>query len=79
MKADLSSHFPAEVLERRAAEQRHRIRESVTELKSSVRETIRERMDFEGYARKRVWPVLGLTCLVAAVTGYGIAGIFTRY
>lgn len=75
---DLSSHFPTEVLQQRAAEQRQRIHESVSELKSSVRETVRERLNVEGYVSQRIWQFVAATALVALVSGYGIAGIFTR-
>ncbi len=75
---DLSSHFPAEVLQQRAAEQRRRIHESVGELKSSVRETVREHLDVEGYARNCIWQFIGGASLVALLIGYGMAGMFTR-
>ncbi len=78
MNANLPSHFPAEILEQRAAEQRHRIHDSVGELKASVRETIRERLDAKKYARQHLWPIIGLTSLLALVTGYGVTGLFTR-
>jgi hypothetical protein len=78
MKPDLSSHIPTEILEQRAAEQRHRIHDSVSELKSSVRETLRERLDVESYTAKHLWPILGVASLLALVAGYGIAGIFAR-
>ena len=70
--------FPSEVLEQRAAEQRHRIHDSVDELKSSLRETVRESLDVEGYARKYVWRFAAAAALVALVSGYNAAGMFTR-
>ncbi len=79
MNANIPSHFPAEVLEQRAAEQRHRIHDSVSELKASVRETVRERLDAKKYARQHIWPIIGATSLVALVMGYGVTGIFTRH
>ena len=78
MKPDLSSHMPAEVLEQRAAEQRERIDHSITELKSSVRDSIHERLDVESYARSHLWPVAGAASLLALLMGYGITGMFTR-
>lgn len=77
-QANLSSHFPAEVLEQRAAEQRQRIHHSVDELKSSLRETVREHLDVENYARAYIWQFVAVTSVVALVSGYGIAGMFTR-
>lgn len=75
---------PAELLEQRAAEQRLRIHESVgelkslTDLKSSVQENIRERLDMKSYARQHFRGVAVGTAAFALVLGYGIAGIFTR-
>lgn len=73
------SHFPAEVLERRAEEQRARIGESVTELKESLRETVRERLDVNSFARKHRWQLAGIASAFALATGYAVAGMFTRH
>ena len=78
MSAELSSHFPAEVLEKRASEQRQRIHNSVDELKSSLRETVREHLDVEGYARKHIWRFVAVAAVTALLSGYNIAGMFTR-
>lgn len=78
IKPDLSTHVPTDVLERRAAEQRDRIHESVNELKSSMRETIREKLDMRGYAREHLWPLIAGASVLAMLTGYGVAGMFTR-
>ena len=77
-QANPFTHFPAEVLEQRAAEQRRRIHNSVDELKSSLRETVREHLDVENYARTYIWRFVAVTSVVALVSGYGIAGMFTR-
>ena len=69
---------PAEVLEQRAAEQRQRIDNSVNELKSSLRETVREHLDVENYARSHIWQVVAVTSIMALVSGYGVAGMFSR-
>jgi ElaB/YqjD/DUF883 family membrane-anchored ribosome-binding protein len=76
---------PAELLEQRAAEQRLRIHASVgelksslIELKSSVQENIRERLDMKSYARQHFRGVAVGAAAFAIVLGYGIAGIFTR-
>jgi hypothetical protein len=71
--------LPAEVLEQRAAEQRRRIHNSVSELKSSVRETVRERLDVKRYARAYMWPAVGVVSLIALAAGYGVTGAFTRH
>ncbi len=73
-----TQNLPVEVLEQRAAEQRRRIHNSVSELRLSVRETVRERLDVKRYARTYLWPAVGALSFLALVAGYGIAGIFTR-
>ena len=78
MKPDLSSHVPTEILEQRAAEQRDRIHESVSELKSSMKETLRERLDVESYTRKHLWPILGVASFVGLMAGYATAAVFGR-
>jgi ElaB/YqjD/DUF883 family membrane-anchored ribosome-binding protein len=70
--------MPAEVLEHRAAEQRRRLHNSVSELRSSVRETVREKLDVNRYAREYLWPAVGTVSLVGLVLGYGLGGMFTR-
>lgn len=78
MNAELNSHLPAEILQRQAEEQRDRIAESVTELKESLRETVRERLDVNTLARHHVWKLAGLVSVFAMATGYAVAGMFTR-
>jgi len=85
MNAELPSHFPAEILEERAAEQRRKLhnsvsdlRSSLTELKSSVEEDVRERLDVHRFARRHLWPLAVGASLVALLAGHGIAGIFAR-
>ena len=76
----------AEMLEKQAAEQRLRIHESVgelkfsiTDLKSSVEENIREHLDVKAYARQHFTAVAAGAAAFAMLLGYGIAGMFTRY
>ena len=78
MSVELESHFPAEILEQRAAEQRQRIHNSVDELKSSLTETVREHLDVEGHAREHIWRFVAAAAMVALVSGYNVAGMFTR-
>ena len=73
-----SQDMPVEVLEQRAAEQRRKIHNSVSELKRSVRQTVRERLDVKRYARTYLWPAASAVSLLGMVVGYGIAGVFTR-
>lgn len=78
MSTEIPGQLPAEILEQRAAEQRQRIHESVGELKSSLRETVRESLDVEGFARTRIWRFVTVVSAVALISGYGIAGMFSR-
>jgi len=85
MSSEVSSHFPSEVLEQRAAEQRKRLhnsvsdlRSSLTELKSSVEENVRERLDVTRFARQHLGQLVAGVSLVAMLAGYGVAGMFTR-
>lgn len=68
----MTSPLPSEELELRAANQRARLRESVDELRSSVR----ERLDVKRVARDYVWRASGVAALVAFSVGYTVAGAF---
>ncbi len=70
----MNSGLPVEVLERRAAEQRQQLHQSVVELKDSVR----ERLDVKRNMRDHLWSVSGGLAMVGLVLGYSVAGIFTR-
>ena len=70
----MNSGLPVEVLERRAAEQRQQLHQSVVELKDSVR----ERLDVKRNMRDHLWGVSSGLAVVGLVLGYSVAGIFTR-
>jgi hypothetical protein len=70
----MNSGLPVEVLERRAAEQRQQLHQSVVELKDSLR----ERLDVKRNMRDHLWGVSGGLAVVGLVLGYSVAGIFTR-
>jgi hypothetical protein len=70
----MNSGLPVEVLERRAAEQRHQLHQSVVELKGSVR----DRLDVKRNMRDHLWGVSGGLAVVGLILGYSVAGIFTR-
>ena len=74
----MTNSLPADVLEQRAAEQRRRLHNFVSELRSTVRERVRERLDIKRNARQYLWPATCALSLVALVMGYGVAGMFTR-
>jgi len=71
--------LPAEILEKRAAEQRRALHNDVQELRSAVRHEIRERTDIKRNVRRHFAPIAGGTAVVALALGYGTAGIFTRH
>ena len=64
---------PVDVLEKRAAEQRRELHNSVIEL----RQTVRERLDVKRNVREHLWPTAGAMALLGLVLGYSLTGIFT--
>ena len=85
MSVELSSHLPSEVLERQATEQRQRIqrslgalKSSVTELKSSAEDTVRQRLNPTRLARQYRWQLAAGASACALLLGYSVAGVFTR-
>lgn len=85
MSAEFPNHVPAEVLEQRAAEQRRRIHNSVSDLRSSltdvkftVEENVRKRLEFTRFARQHVWTLAAGASFFALLAGHGIAGLFVK-
>ena len=78
MSEQIPSQLSPDVLEQRAAEQRQRIHNSVDQLKSSLQETVREHLDVENYARTYIWRFVTVAAGIALISGYGVAGMFTR-
>jgi len=70
--------LPAEILERRAAEQRRALHNDVQQLRSVVRAEVRERTDVKRNIRRHFAPIAGAIALIAVSVGYGVTGIFTR-
>ena len=73
-----SNNMPTEVLEQRAAEQRRRLHNSVSELRSSVTEVVREKLDVKRYLRDYLTPATAAAAIVGLVLGHATASIFTR-
>jgi len=73
-----SNNVPGEVLEQRAAEQRRRLHNSVSELRSSVTEAVREKLDFKRYLREYMGPATAAAAIFGLFLGHATAGIFTR-
>jgi ElaB/YqjD/DUF883 family membrane-anchored ribosome-binding protein len=65
--------IPVDVLEKRAADQRRQLHNSVSELRQSVR----ERLDVKRNVRDHLWSASGVVALVGLVAGYAMAGVFT--
>jgi hypothetical protein len=70
--------LPAEILEKRAAEQRRSLHNDVQQLRSVVRHEVQERTDVKRNVRRHFAPIAGASAVLALAFGYGAAGIFTR-
>lgn len=70
----LSPQVPTDILELRAAEQRRRLHNAVTEL----RYTVRERVDLRRQAREHLLPAAGIAAVFGLVMGFGMGGLFAR-
>ncbi len=75
----MTNALPTDILEQRAAEQRRRLHNSVSELRTSVKDKLDVRRNAEDYARDYVWQGMAGMALIGLVLGYGVTGIFTRY
>jgi len=67
----MTSGIPVDVLEKRAADQRRQLHDSVSEL----RQTVRERLDVQHNLREHFWPAVGIMALVGLVLGYSVTGL----
>jgi hypothetical protein len=81
----MAANLPPDELEKHAAEQRRRLHNSVSDLKSSltelkwtVEEDVRERLDLRRVARQHLWPLAAGASFVALLLGHTVAGLFTR-
>lgn len=69
----MTNGIPVDVLEKRAADQRRQLHDSVSEL----RQTVRERLDVKRNVREHLWSASGVVALVGLLAGYAVAGVFT--
>ena len=69
---------PAEILEKRAAEQRRALHNDVQQLRSVVEHEVRKRTDVKRNLSRHFAPVAGITALIALSLGYSLTGIFTE-
>jgi hypothetical protein len=70
----MTEGIPVEVLEKRAAEERRQLHNTVQEL----RETVHERLDVKRNVRNHLGTVSGVIAVAGLALGYALAGIFTR-
>ena len=74
----MTNPLPSDVLEVRAADQRRQLHNSVVELRSTLRENVREKLDVRRNARQYLPQAAGAVALMGLVMGFGFTGIFTR-
>ena len=70
----MTSGIPVDILQKRAAEQRRQIHNSVVELRQSVK----DKLDVKRNVYEHWWPVASAVTLLGIILGYSIAGIFTK-
>jgi len=69
----MTSGIPVDLLEKKAADQRRQLHDTVVELRQSVR----QKLDVKGNVREHMWPAVGIMALLGLSLGYAITGIFT--
>jgi hypothetical protein len=69
----MNARIPVDILEKRAADQRRELHNTVSEL----RQTVRERLDLKRNVRDHLWPVAGAMALLGLVLGYSLTDVFT--
>ena len=70
----MTNPLPTDVLEVRAADQRRQLHNSVSELRS----TLKERLDVRRNARDYLPQAAGVAGFLGLVLGYGLTGMFTK-
>ena len=65
---------PVDVLEKRAADERRQLHNSVQEL----RESVHERLDLKRNIRNHLGTICGVMAVAGLAVGYALTGIFTR-
>jgi len=69
----MTEGIPVDVLEKRAADQRRQLHNTVAEL----RETVHEKLDVKRNVRNHLGVVAGAMALAGLALGYAVAGVFT--
>jgi hypothetical protein len=70
----MTEGIPVDVLEKRAADERRQLHNSVQQL----RESVHERLDVKRNVRNHLGMVSGAMAVIGLIVGYGVTGIFTR-
>ena len=74
----MTAGIPVDILERRAEEQRRQLHNSVAELRETVKEKVREKLDVKRNVRDHLLPAAGVLALFGLIVGYSVTGVFTR-
>jgi hypothetical protein len=69
----MTEGIPVDVLEKRAADQRRQLHNTVVELRHSVQ----EKLDVKRNVRNHLGMIAGVMALAGLVLGYSVTGIFT--
>jgi len=69
----MTEGIPVDVLEKRAADQRRQLHNTVIELRHSVQ----EKLDVKRNVRNHLGMIAGVMALAGLVLGYSVTGIFT--
>jgi hypothetical protein len=70
----MTEGIPVDVLEKRAADERRQLHNSVQEL----RESVHERLDVKRNVRNHLGPICCAMAFIGLVLGYTATGVFTR-
>lgn len=70
----MTEGIPVDVLEKRAADERRQLHNSVQQL----RESVHERLDVKRNVRNHLGTICGVLGVVGLALGYTVTGIFTR-
>ncbi|HZE23711.1 MAG TPA: hypothetical protein VE054_06950 [Blattabacteriaceae bacterium] len=70
----MTEGIPVDVLEKRAADERRQLHNSVQEL----RESVHERLDVKRNVRNHLGPICGAMAFIGLALGYTVTGVFTR-
>jgi hypothetical protein len=68
----MTSGIPVDELERRAAEQRQQLHNTVVEL----RQTVHQRLDVKRNVREHLGAASGVLAIAGLVLGYALTGVF---